>query len=110
MPLRFLESCVSCSFHFNAASGNLQNSPTGSAGPTAIERPQGITVIPSVLLPAQLTLQEIYCPTIAQSFDFSDLFPLFLLACLLPAIFFPFTSTQCTLRVLIKPVYEHSRV
>lgn len=41
-----LESCVSCSSHFNAGSGNLQHSPTGSSGQAAIERPQGITVLP----------------------------------------------------------------
>lgn len=41
-----LLSLVSCSSHFNAGSGNLQHSPTGSSGQAAIERPQGITVPP----------------------------------------------------------------
>jgi len=40
-----LLSLVSFSFHFNAGSGNLQHSPTGSSGQAAIERPQGITVL-----------------------------------------------------------------
>lgn len=41
-----LLSLVSCSFStFNADSGNLQHSPTGSSGQATIERPQGIAVL-----------------------------------------------------------------
>lgn len=40
-----LESCLLFFFYFNAGSGNLQHSPTGSSGQAAIERPQGITVL-----------------------------------------------------------------
>lgn len=52
-----LESCVSCSSHFNAGSGNLQHSPTGSSGQAAIERPQGITVLPR-FTPGHRTVME----------------------------------------------------
>ena len=31
--------------YFNADSGNLQHSPTGASGQTAIERPQGIITV-----------------------------------------------------------------
>lgn len=42
VPLCSLESCLLFFSTFNAGSGNLQHSPTGSAQ-AALERPQGIT-------------------------------------------------------------------
>lgn len=64
-----LESCVSCSFHFNAGSGNLQHSPTGSSGQAAIERPQGITVL--LQLSSQIIglLWRGHCPHIQLIWD-----------------------------------------
>lgn len=64
-----LESCVSCSFHFNAGSGNLQHSPTGSSGQAAIERPQGITVPPQFSSQILGLLWRGQCPNIQYIWD-----------------------------------------
>lgn len=96
-------------FHFNAGSGNLQNSPTGSAGPAAIERPQGITVTPSVPPDSSVdtageTLSK--CRAIFGFYCFC--FHCFcLLVCFLQ-MFCLVLLTRCPLRALIKPVYEES--
>lgn len=100
-----LESCVSCSFHFNAGSGNLQHSPTGSSGQAAIERPQGITVL--LQLSSQIIglLWRGHCPHIQLIWDLELVF-YSLLDCMSTIIKYEplFTVTHSALKVVINPV------
>lgn len=74
MPLKVLlwslESCLLFFFYFNAGSGNLQHSPTGSSGQAAIERPQGITVLLQFSSHIIGLLWRGQCPNIQHFWDF----------------------------------------